>query len=334
MEATNHINYFVEDSTWRIFNINSQEDFVRKFVVKGNFHEKVHSDVLKSYQVVEHALAISYFHYPLYDLAIDKLLRIFEMAVNLRCADLGIEKYYFNKKKKKKTKTLNELIDELIHIGMIDDFRNILHNIRKIRNHSSHQENHTLIGTIAGQIIYPILNLINLIFTDKGIHIENQSQFERIKAKILLHRNALFKLGHEGQIILAYDIDMHDCFKKENEWIYIFSFMPVVTDAEKRIKNHQPPDRIMQFIQNVNIDDLSIQGFDLVQGKAVHIEKTDKVENMDKMQVQLKILKEADDIDAFTFVNGPKLDVDRKSQQFIFENRWINKNIDSRYANK
>jgi hypothetical protein len=334
MEATNNINYFVQDSTWRIFKINSQEDFVRKFVVQGNFHEKVHSDVLKSFQVVEHALALSFFHYPLYDLAIDKLLRIFEMAVNLRCADLGIEKVYFDNKNKQRFKNLNQLIDELIRIGMIDDFRNILHNIRKIRNHSSHQENHTLIGTIAGQVIYPILNLINLIFIDNEIHIENQSQFETIKAKILLDRNALFKLVHEGQFILAYDIDIHDCFKKEDDWIYIFSFMPVVTDAEKRIKNHQPPDRIMQFIQNANIDDLSIQGIDLVQGKDVLIEKTIKVENMDKMQVQLTILIEADDIDAFTFVNGPKLNVDRKSQQFIHENRWVNKVSDIRFVNK
>ena len=325
--------YYIPDNIWKIFGINTEEGFIDKFVIKGIFHSKVCEDISKSYKVVEHALALSYYHYPLYDLAIDKLLRIFEMAVNLRCADLGIEKYYFNKKKKKITKTLNELIDELIRIGMIDDFRNILHNIRKIRNRSSHQENHTLIGTIAGQVIYPILNLINLIFIDKGTHIENQSQFETIKAKILIYRNALFKLVHEGQIILAYDIDMHDCYKKENDWIYIFSFMPVVTDAEKRIKNHQPPNRIIQFIQNAYVDDLSIKGFDLIQGKDVFIEKTDKAENINVLQTQLKATGEADKTDAFIFMNGSKLEVDRKSQQFIFENRWLNKESDCRNAN-
>jgi hypothetical protein len=216
---------------------------------------------------------------------------------------------------------------------MIDDFRNILHNIREIRNHSSHQENHTLIGTIAGQIIYPILNLINLIFIDKEIHIENQSQFEAKKVKVLPHRKALFKLDHDGQNILAYDVDMHDCFKQGKDWIYIFSFMPVFTDSEMRIKNHQPPDRVLRVIQNVIIDEFSFKGFDLIQRKDIVIENTDKAENINVLQTQLKAIGEADKTDAFIFLNSSKLELDRKSQRFIYENRWLNNLSDCRNAN-
>jgi hypothetical protein len=326
-------NYYKPDTIWKIFGINTEEEFIDRFVIKGIFHSKVCEDISKSYKVVEHALALSYYHYPLYDLAIDKLLRIFEMAVNLRCGDLGIEKVYIDNKNKQRFKNLNQLIDELIRNGMIDDFRNILHNIREIRNRSSHQVNHTLIGAIAGQIFYPILNLLNLIFIDKEIHIENQSQFEATKVKILPHRKALFKLDHEGQNILAYDIDMHDCFKQGKDWIYIFSFMPVFTDSELRIKNHQPPERVLRVIKNVIIDDFSFQGFDLILKCNVFIERTDKAENILKLQFQLKVLNESEKIDAFIFTHSSKDNVDSKCQRFIYEYRWVNKNIESGSAN-
>ena len=224
--------------------------------------------------------------------------------MNLRCEELGIEKTYLDKKGRKQKKTLNRLIDELINVGMIEDFKAVFHNTRKLRNYSSHPESHTLLGTIAGQIIFPVLNLINLIFIGKETLIENHAHFEKTKSQIVNIRLNLFILEHEQQKILVYDIDMHDCYKQGKDWIYIFSFMPVVTDTEHRISNHKSPERIVRFIKNPIIDVLSIKGFELTLGNDIVIEKTEKAENLDKLQSQLKSVEEADKRDAFIFMNG------------------------------
>ena len=40
--------YYQPDITWQSFNCNTQEEYVKSYVVKGNFHTAVHKDVLKS----------------------------------------------------------------------------------------------------------------------------------------------------------------------------------------------------------------------------------------------------------------------------------------------
>jgi hypothetical protein len=320
---SNTRDFYEPDSTWEIFGAISPELFVEKFVIHPKFHFDVHEDVLKSYNIAEHTMALCYYHYPMYELALDKLLRIFEMAVNLRCEELGIEKSFLDKKQRRHTKKLSRLIDELIQINMVPEFGSVMHNIRKIRNFSAHQERYSNLGIIAGQVIYPILNLINLMFIGKDYHLENRSHFESTKQHLRNIRNDLFIIENEGLKILVYDPDLLDCYKKGNDWIYSLSFMPVLSNSEEKIKNHQSPNRIMRFFRNLIIDNVSIQGFELLKKREELIEKTLKPENNIKLRLQLDAIKKADQTDAFIFNNSSKLNADRKTQEFIYETRWL-----------
>ena len=316
-------NYYQPDPTWEMFGATSPDLFVEKFVVHPKFHTDVHEDVAKDYSIVEHMMALCYYHYPMYELSLDKLLRIYEMAINLRCYELGIEKTLIDKNERNKTKNLVQLIDELIQIDMIPEFESVMHNIRKIRNFSSHPERYSNMGIIAGQVIFPILNMINLIFLGKDSHVKNRHNFELIKQKIIKLRDSLFILEQDGLKILAYDLDMHDCYKKGKDWICIFSFLPIIMNSEEKIRNHQSPDRVLRFLRSPIINEDSISGFDIVNTEEVFLETTRKDENIERLNKQFESLKNSDKIDSFHFLNDSKEHADRKSQQFIYETRWV-----------
>lgn len=126
------MNYFEPDETWGVFKINSRKEFVEKNVVVGNFHHLVPDDVIKSFRTVTQLTAQAYYYYPLYDEALNKGLRIFELAIKLKAKQLGL-----------KRDSLNNLINKLCQIEHLEHLRETLHRARTIRNIQMHPENHS-----------------------------------------------------------------------------------------------------------------------------------------------------------------------------------------------
>jgi hypothetical protein len=60
------MDYHEPDNTWTIW-VDNFDDFARRWVFKGRFHQDAPKDVVKSYRVAEYIMAHSRYHYPLYD---------------------------------------------------------------------------------------------------------------------------------------------------------------------------------------------------------------------------------------------------------------------------
>jgi hypothetical protein len=124
--------YFKPDDTWEVFGIKSKEEYLEKNVIPGNFHPLVPEDVIKSFKTVTHLTAQAYYYYPIYDEALNKCLRIFELAIKLKAKQLGLKK-----------DSLNNLINKLCQVQHLEHLKKTLHRARTIRNMQMHPENHS-----------------------------------------------------------------------------------------------------------------------------------------------------------------------------------------------
>jgi len=74
--------WYRPDELWKIFpSIKSRKDFMRNWVIWGNFHSGVPKDILNSFETAEYIMAHAWYHWPMYDAALVKVLGILEMAV-------------------------------------------------------------------------------------------------------------------------------------------------------------------------------------------------------------------------------------------------------------
>ncbi len=90
---TDSFNYFhTPDPIWETWGINTHEQFLDDFIVKGKFHTNVPESVVKEYEIVERLFCYSYYSYQLIDETFSKVTRIFEGAVNLRLDELNIKR--------------------------------------------------------------------------------------------------------------------------------------------------------------------------------------------------------------------------------------------------
>jgi hypothetical protein len=154
--------YLIPDKRWELWNFSTHDDFINKILVKGKFHPNVPQDVIEAYSTVESLIVYSYFNYALIDEAFSKLTRIFEMAVNLKCAELNINKKIVLHKKLSEI-GLNKLLPRYLKF-------------KDLRNYFAHPHKNSLFGVTHKGIAYFYgLNLINSIFKPKEFFEENET---------------------------------------------------------------------------------------------------------------------------------------------------------------
>ncbi len=318
--------YNQPDPIWTIFKANSHEEYIEKFVVKGLFHQAVHEDVVKSYETVEHTIALAYYHYPLLDVALNKLLGTYEMAIKLRCAELGIEKTYLDKKGKTKTKNLNTFIEELIKEGLTPDYKSTLHHLRDLRNFSAHPERNTLMGTLSLGVMMPALNVINKLFLPQCDHQEWKEVSENMQNNFVFEESTIFILEHQNQRVLVYQPEHIDSFKIGDAWCHAISFLPVLANTKELLSEHKIPDGIVRFLSNIIIGEKGISAFDMEINQTTFIEYTDNEKNINTYKLHLAQLRELDEVDAGIFENTLQDFCYRKAQKFVYQNCWTSCN--------
>lgn len=57
------------------------EEFIQHYVFKRRFYSLVPDDIVKDHEIGDYTLGYSYFHFPMFDEAIRKLLRMYEMVL-------------------------------------------------------------------------------------------------------------------------------------------------------------------------------------------------------------------------------------------------------------
>jgi hypothetical protein len=159
------MHYHTPDNIWTIFSgVTDFESYAEKFVVKGRFHKDVPPEVVEGYAIAEHIMAHAYYHYPAMDEALVKLLRVLEMAVKMRCKELGITLEILDNKGKTRKKVLNALINELAAKEAAKPTKSTLIWLKDVRNYLMHPSEPSLFGSVALGHIRQCVIMLNALF--------------------------------------------------------------------------------------------------------------------------------------------------------------------------
>lgn len=259
------MSYFEPDPTWAIFSIPDFESYAKIFVVEGRFHKDVPEDVVKSYAVAEHIMAHAYYYYPMYEEALVKLLRTMEMAVRIRCEQIGITTTFTDKKGEIQGKNLGSLIDQLAKQESSKSIKKTLDGLRELRNIFMHPQENMLFGSTTINAIRHTLVQLNALFLPEQFFVEAQNALEHIqrqwqpfeKSICVLHLGAANGYGiYESRALEAY--------RSGNEWVYLWVFHPIIPGIRQQLESGHFPSSPALVLRDITIDPRGI-----LRGRAV-----------------------------------------------------------------
>lgn len=167
MEKENSKEYLEPDNLWRVFGANSFEEHLQKNVVTGVFHFAVPEDIVNDFKTIEYQQVYAYHHWQLMDEALNKGLRLLEMAIKLKAKELKIE--LTTSGVKLRDKSFNTLINEVCKLEPLDQLKDHIHHLRNLRNLTTHKDSNSFIGGTGGMVqrtLMRLVLLINDLFTD------------------------------------------------------------------------------------------------------------------------------------------------------------------------
>lgn len=153
----------------------SLEVFVKEKIPQIQFYKEVNSDVQEAFQVIHSLLVHSYFEYLFVDVAVNRALQVFEMALKLRYKELNDGK---NWNKRKTLKSLIAWFSERKYFE--NDDQDFLDRIRHTRNYLVHPESHTFAGSVGFPWIGSIVDLINDLYEDRTLRVQRKNIEEQI----------------------------------------------------------------------------------------------------------------------------------------------------------
>lgn len=228
-------------------------------MVEGYFHAGVPEPVIKSYRTAEQLMAHAWYHYPMYDEALKKLLGIVELAVKERCKELSIPLSTTNRNGRERKKRLVTLMNE---VSVAEPTKNLgpnLHHIRKSRNYHAHPERHSYMGGIAKSRIISIVNLINILFLPETSITELNDRMTTLLNTYKAFKDGLFvfEIGQDRYLIKgARPIHTR---KIGDEWSTLWLLEPILTNTFKNLSEQRYS---LPFIEVIN-------KFELHEGKII-----------------------------------------------------------------
>jgi hypothetical protein len=254
--------WYEHDSTWNVW-VKNREEYVEKFVHEGRFHSGVHEDVVKDFRIATHIMAGAWYHYPMYDEAIRKLLITVEMAVMLRANEVGIdvpERAHLETVIKKLFPKSREL------------FSDQLHRLRKIRNRYAHPKHHSF-GAIALRPIIPVLiNALNRIFLTDDQAAADLEYVKVMRDKLAQLTAPACVLTWREQQILVKQVALLDARQVEGKWISFWTFYPILQNPKETLTLDNCPLPIMAGLVDAVINQESFEAKELSANLPVHME--------------------------------------------------------------
>ncbi|MFC0878036.1 hypothetical protein ACE01N_15675 [Saccharicrinis sp. FJH2] len=269
--------YLVPDIRWELYRIESLEEYIEQFVVKGRFHANVPDDIQEAWQTVEYILAHAYYHWPMYDEGFQKALLIIEMAVKLKAKELDMSlKTKPSKKGKIFDKKLSVLINEVFTEEHFQFLKKDIDRARRIRNHQVHSESNTFSGVVGNKTgnLMLAVNVLNDIFKNNEEQIALYTESVKIADTIRFLNQSLLVLEYDKSSIL---VDNIFDFKVINTNLYLF-VNPVRNNISEILSNHYDIKPEVICLTEYKLKTGEINGV-LSEGNKVRIYKTDKQEN-------------------------------------------------------
>lgn len=262
-------------------NFETKEAFAEKQVVRGHFHASVPEDIVKSYKTVEYLMAHAWYHWPMFDEALRKLLGMVEMAIRIRCQafQIPVFKDQLDKEGNKVPTPLYTLIKQLIEKEPEKGLTEWLKIIRKLRNHFAHPQNHEFMGASVIGKIKNLINLINLIFLDEAEYIAASTEKARLEMELAEFKEGLFVFESDRSGFLITEIRLLEVFKVMGEWVYICRIEPVILNFRNDFSQHRFPLPLILTLTHPGIKDGVLEAADLKTRSGIKLYPTTNPEH-------------------------------------------------------
>ncbi len=314
--------YYKADSRWKIHNINSKEEFVKQYVIKGKFHENVPKDIVDAYTTVEYMLAHSYYWWPMYDEAFLKVLMLLETAVKIRAKSLSIDLKVMNNKNKEFEKKLSKLIDEVCVKLDSDILKAQFHRAREIRNNFVHKDSNSYMGAMGGikESFYLFINLINELFLTKEQIKICESQQDKIQELLikLAQPLAILEIDNTRFLVKSFFLVSYHNFKSE---LLIISGNPVLLNTYDVITKQKLLLPILLVSSNFEIKDNLVYG-KIKEGKNFSISRTTDSANLDILKQHQEDLNKLVDDDKKNYEFYSQFQYSWEIEKIIYESLW------------
>ncbi len=317
-------NYYTPDPIWSDFKIENQEDYVSKFVIKGNFHAGVHEDVIKSFKTVEYLMAHAYYHWELYDQVLVKLLSIFEMAVKLRAKELNNSLKFQTRNGRTQDKKLVQLINELKNFGYPDFIIHDLHWMRELRNKESHPDGNHFAGAIKKVAVMPGINIINRLFLapdQLSLQIDNNIQIRSNKNTL---SNEVFIHSYDGKNILVYDLEFLQNIEFETTNCEYWKANPILKDTFEFFNKGSFGSPFIFFFTNIRIENGNLFATDFHTNESVTLYKATDESSVQVYQKHLEDLGRLEPLQKSRFESSYRHHLHNHLEEFIYTNCWKN----------
>lgn len=315
--------YYSPDPIWLDFKIENQEDYVKKYVIKGNFHSDVHEDVVKSFKTAEYLMAHAYYHWELYDQVLVKLLSIFEMAVKLRSRELNNPLQFQTRNGRTQDKKLIQLINELKNFGYPDYLIRDLHWLRTIRNIESHPISYSFAGAMKKRAVMPGLNMINRLFINPTILTLQNDNNTRLLQDKNIFSDDVFIHSYKGKNVLVHDLEfLANVDLKTGDCEY-WKADPVLTDTFESYSRMKFSNPFIFFLKNVQIENGNLIGTDYHTNESVTLQKTTSEVNVKMYQIHAEALERLERIAKSGIESSHRNYMNTHLEEFIYTNCWM-----------
>lgn len=311
--------WFEPEKSWDLFGINSRDEFVKEYVVEGRFHERVPEDITKSFITVSYLLAHSYYHFPMFDEAMSKMLLIMEMAIKLKAETLNIPL-----KKGKRDKRLAEIINEVFENKEMVFLKPDFDRAREFRNMKMHPKKHQFMGVMGftNDNARLFVNIINLLFLDTKDLEKIISKTDQLHNDLKPFQNGLHVLQFQGQKIL---IDGFHTFKYrefENNKMLLIYVNPIIKSVHEQFLKRKYPEPLIIAFSEFIIKEDSIEGLDL-ERNAMKIYIDNKEQNLKTYYDYIMALSDISETDIQIFVELNSSSALWKMEKIVYENFWF-----------
>lgn len=322
-------NYYISDPIWSSFKVENREDYLKNYVIKGNFHSGVHKDVIASYQTVEYLMAHAYYCWQFYDQVLVKLLVIFEMAVKLRSKDLNNPLEYQDRKGKIHDKKLVVLIEELENYGYPISLIKSLDWLRKLRNIEAHPDRNNFAGAIKKQAVIPWLNIINRLFLNpEKLTIQEEKTEVLLKTKNILSKD-IFIYSHNEKNILVHNLELLENLELANSDCEYWKANPILIDTFESYNEMKFATPFLFFLTNVHNENGNLIATDFHTNKSVQLIKTNTETNIKKHQNHINDLNRLDQSAKISFESMQRNHLNTHWEEFIYKNAWTNQEYEN-----
>ncbi len=263
--------YHTPDNRWPIFGCKDYDSYLERYLVKGFFHKKVPEPILKEFETIEFLMAHAWYHYPMYDEAMNKLLRTLELAVKLKCKELNIAVEFIDKKGRKQNHTLAQLITFIHQRGEYKKLKIFLDHLKDLRNALMHPNQISFLGGMHYNKIILTINIINILFANEQqvLALDERREILRVEMTRFNNKTLSFQRGQER--ILAHNMSFGDVFIDHSSEILLLDIDPVAKFEEGTELRNKWVTPLFVEIKNPNIQATFISGTDLISGLEIHI---------------------------------------------------------------